>query len=168
MTVTPELFKGIAGSFPAGVAVLTTVDADGTPRGLTTTAVCSVSCTPPLLLACVDKSSQTLAALHQSRSFVLNFLREGSEHVSGIFASKSPDKFVDLPWAPAEHAGGAPILTEHVIAHAECTVQSITDAGDHDLFLAKVEFGSCSEGSPLMYFRRSYASWPRTPELRSA
>jgi flavin reductase (DIM6/NTAB) family NADH-FMN oxidoreductase RutF len=60
------------------------------------------------------------------------------------------------------------VLVENVVAHAECSVESITDAGDHDVFLARVTFGACYEGTPLMYFRRAYAAWPHAEELRTA
>jgi len=38
------------GLFATGVTVVTTRSADGTPRGLTVTAFCSVSLEPPLVL----------------------------------------------------------------------------------------------------------------------
>src|SRR5256885_2385962 len=49
-------------SYPSGVGVVTTRDGDE-PRGLTTTALCSVSARPPLLLVCVDVTSPTLTSL---------------------------------------------------------------------------------------------------------
>jgi flavin reductase (DIM6/NTAB) family NADH-FMN oxidoreductase RutF len=58
--VERDLFVEIMASYPAGVAVVTTLDVDGTPKGLTTTAVSSVSAEPPLLLVCVDLKSRTL------------------------------------------------------------------------------------------------------------
>ena len=61
-------------AFPTGVAVVTTLDAEGGPRGLTTNALCAVSAEPPLLLVCVDRESRTLPALLHSGRFVVNFL----------------------------------------------------------------------------------------------
>ena len=62
MTIERQAFFDVMASFPSGVAIVTTLDADGTPRGLTTTAVCSVSADPPTILVCVDRASRTLAA----------------------------------------------------------------------------------------------------------
>ena len=53
MPVERDLFVEIMASYPAGVAVVTTLDRDGTPRGLTTTAVSSVSAEPPQVLASI-------------------------------------------------------------------------------------------------------------------
>src|ERR687887_268194 len=73
--VDKATFFAIMGAFPTGVTIVTALDADGAPRGLTSNAVCSVSAEPPLLLVCVDKNSNTLPALRHSRRFVVNYLR---------------------------------------------------------------------------------------------
>ena len=63
MPVSPESFRELFGSFPAQVAIITAVGADGRPRGFTCTTTCAVSAAPPLLLICVDENSQTLPAI---------------------------------------------------------------------------------------------------------
>ena len=63
-------------AFPTGVAIVTTLEPDGTPRGLTTNAVSSVSAEPPILLVCVDRDSRTLPALLHTKRFVVNFMRD--------------------------------------------------------------------------------------------
>jgi flavin reductase (DIM6/NTAB) family NADH-FMN oxidoreductase RutF len=42
-----EDFFSIMSAFPTGVAIVTTLDEHGEPKGLTTNAVCSVSAEPP-------------------------------------------------------------------------------------------------------------------------
>jgi flavin reductase (DIM6/NTAB) family NADH-FMN oxidoreductase RutF len=161
MPIAPDLFRSIMGSFPAGVAVVTAVAEDGTPRGLTSNAVCSVSLDPPLLLVCVDRDSNTLAALNHSGSFVVNFLAGGRERLSQWFARKNPDKFRDVDWRPSELADGAPILSADCVAYAECrTVQEI-EAGDHVIFLGEVGGGDVViGGAPLIFRRGEYRDWP--------
>src|SRR5690606_2211908 len=88
MPVDYELFRGVAGAFPTGVTIVTTLGRDGVPRGLTSNAVCSVSADPPLILVCVDKKSQTLPYLQESGTFVVNFLAAGRAELSNRFASK--------------------------------------------------------------------------------
>src|SRR3989442_1370034 len=65
MPVDRETFAEIMASFPSGVAIVTTLDEAGEPKGLTTSAVASVSAEPPLLLVCVDFTSRTLPALRR-------------------------------------------------------------------------------------------------------
>jgi len=157
-------FFAIMGAFPTGVTVVTALDAQGEPRGLTSNAFSSVSADPPLLLVCVDRRSNTLEALQTTRKFVVNFLREGRGALSDRFASKVPDKFDGVAWRPA--ANGQPLLYADVLSWAECSVEAEIPAGDHIVFIGRVEAGQppAPDSQPLMYFRRGYGSWPRPEE----
>jgi flavin reductase (DIM6/NTAB) family NADH-FMN oxidoreductase RutF len=154
--VDREAFCRILGSFPTGVAIVTARAVDGTPRGLTSSAVCSVSLSPPLLLVCVDKTSRTLEAIRSSGAFVANILAAGAEELSRRFASKAHDKFAGVRWEPAGAAGGAPILVDDVEAYAECLVEQTVDAGDHYVIIGSVEGGGVKAKGPLLYFQGRY------------
>jgi flavin reductase (DIM6/NTAB) family NADH-FMN oxidoreductase RutF len=161
--VDRDTFVEIMASYPAGVAIVTTLDADGTPRGLTTTAVSSVSAEPPLLLVCVDLTSRTLPALRAGGRFVVNFLREGRSEVARLFASKRDDKFEQVRWQAT--SSGMPCLAEDALAWAECVTVQELEPGDHVILLGQVEEGSGSadEDAPLMYYRRSWGVWKPAP-----
>jgi flavin reductase (DIM6/NTAB) family NADH-FMN oxidoreductase RutF len=152
-------FFAIMGAFPTGVGVVTALDADHQPRGLTTNALCSVSAEPPLLLVCVDRNSNTLPALRHSQKFVVNYLSAGRGDLANTFASKEPDKFAHVSWRPAQN--GMPWLHTDTIAYAECDIVQEIEAGDHYIMLAQVERGQppAPGTKPLMYFRRSYGTW---------
>lgn len=160
MAVDPDTFRAVVGAFPTGVTVVTTLDTDGAPRGLTSNAFSSVSADPPLLLVCVDKRSQTLPALEAAGAFVVNFLAAGRHALSSTFASRSPDKFAGVSWEPSAVANGAPILVHDVVAYAECVIHQRVEAGDHVILIGRIEAGATRPGSPLMYYRRTYAAWP--------
>lgn len=147
-------------AFPTGVAIVTTLEADGTPRGLTTNAVTSVSAEPPILLVCVDRNSRTLPALLHSKRFVVNFMRDDQPDLCNLFASKADDKFSDVAWTPG--LGGVPILHEGAVAHAECTTLDEIEAGDHLIVTGLVEGGTPPdpEQVPIVWFRKSFASAP--------
>lgn len=162
MGVSTEQFRQIMASFPTGVAIVTAVGAGREPRGMTSNAVCSVSVSPPLLLVCVDKNAKTLPAITGSGGFVVNFLAAGRDELSRRFAAKADNKFDGVTTRRSSHAFGAPILVDDAIAHAECTVSVVIDAGDHVLVLGRVESGCALGSSPLVYFRRKYATWPLT------
>jgi flavin reductase (DIM6/NTAB) family NADH-FMN oxidoreductase RutF len=158
--VNRDLFRAISGSFPTGVLIVATLGERGEPKGLTSQAFMGLSTEPPLVLVSIDKTSRTLPALQRRRSFVLNFLKTGAEDLATLFASKAEDKFANVSWEPASQAEGAPILREASLAYAACKVMEIHDAGDHVLFVASVEAGEVLGGTPLMYYRRTYAAWP--------
>lgn len=160
MPVDRDLYRRISGAFPTGVTIITTRDAAGEPRGLTTQSYVGLSTEPPLMLTSIDKTSRTLPALRHTKAFVINFLRLGAEDVATKFASKADDKFAGLKWQPSDVAGGAPILVDHAVAYAECVAQREIEAGDHWIFIASVEGGAHLGGIPLLYYRRTYAPWP--------
>lgn len=162
MTVDDVTFRELMSAFPSGVAIVTAAGTDGAPLGLTTRSFVSVSAEPPLLLVSIDRTSRTLPAIRGSRAFVVNFLAAGREELSAVFASKAADKFAGVEWRPSAVARGAPILTADAVGYAECLVSSEVEAGDHWLILATVEDGRFLGGTPLMYYRRSYAGWPGT------
>jgi flavin reductase (DIM6/NTAB) family NADH-FMN oxidoreductase RutF len=164
MAIDRQQFVEIMASFPSGVAIVTTLDAEGAPRGLTTSAVSSVSAEPPLLLVCVDRGSRTLPALQHAKRFVVNFMADGRAELCLKFASKEEDKFAQVEWQPNRH--GLPILHRDAIAWAECLAAEEIEAGDHLIMLGLVEEGRppAADAVPLMYYRRSWGAWKPTPE----
>jgi flavin reductase (DIM6/NTAB) family NADH-FMN oxidoreductase RutF len=160
MTIDADLFRSIFAGLPAGVAVVTAMGSDGIPRGLTSTAVCPVSADPPMLLACVGKSSRTLPAIMHSRGFTVNFLAAESRELSRHFAGLGPDKFAGVPWRPSRMANGAPILAEGVVSHTECVVADAIEVGDHWIILGAICHGAVRDAVPLLYCWREYAPMP--------
>ncbi len=159
MPISRQAFFEIMASFPSGVAIVTTLGPDDVPRGLTTTAVSSVSAHPPTILVCVDLGSRTLEALRARRSFVVNFVRQGCSQLCMLFASKADDKFDHVSWQPT--ASGLPLLYEDAVAWAECSTVHELEVGDHVILVARVESGdvAAEPESPLMYYRRSWGVW---------
>lgn len=155
-----EDFFSIMSAFPTGVAIVTTLDEHGEPKGLTTNAVCSVSAEPPLLLVCVDVGSRTLGALRRSRRFVVNFMSDRAAELCGHFASKADDKFARVNWEPG--IGGLPLLAHDALAYAECSLEEELEAGDHVVLIGLVEGGRPPdpESVPILYYRRAYGTTP--------
>lgn len=160
MPVDRELFRAISGSFPTGVVIVATRDASGEPKGLTSQAYIGLSTDPPLMLVAIDKASRTLPAIRRTGAFAINFLREGSEDLATLFASKSDTKFQDLRWKPCAEAKGSPIFPESSVAYAGCLLADAIEGGDHWVLIGTVEAGEVLGGTPLIYYRRTYASWP--------
>jgi flavin reductase (DIM6/NTAB) family NADH-FMN oxidoreductase RutF len=150
-----ESFRDIMGSFASGISVVTTMTEEGEPFGLTCSAICSVSAEPPLLLSCVRTPSSTLDAIRARGRFAVNFLDAQAREVSQLFAAPGQDKFRQVGWHPGA-AAGMPIL-ERTIAHAECSVHQLVDAGDHVIILGHLIGGHVEESRfPLGYWRGSY------------
>lgn len=140
------------GSFSSGVTVVTTSH-EGRRFGTTTSAVCSVSLEPPMLLICMNKTSETGRAVAAAGHFAVNILTEDQADVARRFARKSGDKFGDLPAATGQL--GAPLLPD-VLSTIECRVVEEAIGGTHVVFLAEVEHAAASPGSPLAYYRGQF------------
>lgn len=151
-----DQFRRIMASFVSGISVITSLDEHGQAKGLTCSAVCSVSASPPILLACVRTPSTTLDALTARGSFAVNFLAAPARRVSEVFASRAEDKFATVDWRPGV-VTAAPVL-DCVLAHAECAVHQVIHAGDHDIVLGRMVGGEASPDlRPLGYWRGGYA-----------
>lgn len=150
--LTSEQFRDVIGRFASGVTVIT-VNKDGKPLGTTASAFTSLSLEPPMVLICMNKTSETGMAVHEAGSFAVNILGEGHPDLAMRFAGKGADKFDGIPSEPGEN--GEPLLLD-ALATLECTVTEETAGGTHLVFLASVERASAEPGAPLTYFRGQF------------
>ena len=155
--IDPGRFREVMASFPSGVVVLTAFGEDSRPRGLTVSAFCAVSLVPPLALACIDKTSNTLPAVQHTGGFTANILAAGREPIARRMASKATDKFDAITWRRPESRIGGPVLGEDAAAFAVCTLRDTIEAGDHWVLIGLVTEGWTSDGvAPLVFSRRGY------------
>jgi flavin reductase (DIM6/NTAB) family NADH-FMN oxidoreductase RutF len=156
--IDPQRFREVMASFPSGVVVLTAFGNDSLPRGLTVSAFCAVSLDPPLALACIDKTSNTLAAVQHTGGFTANILAAGRDQLARRMATKVTDKFAAIGWRPPQSAIGGPILEDDTAAYAVCTLRDTIEAGDHWILIGLVTEGAHREGvAPMVFSRRGYA-----------
>src|SRR5438445_7522424 len=152
-----ERFREVMASFPSGVVVLTAFGQDSLPRGLTVSAFCAVSLEPPLALACIDKTSNTLPALQHAGGFTANILAAGRELLARRMATKLSDKFDGIKWRRPKSAHGGPILEDDAVAFAVCTLKETIEARDHWILSRNVLDGDHNATrSPLISRRPGY------------
>ncbi len=153
MAITEDEFKTALSLFASGVTVVTTKDADGNLHGLTVSAFCSVSLSPPLILICVDKKTGSHHAFEESLSFVVNILCEDQNDISNHFASPIPDKFKGIEYTLNENK--LPVL-KNALVNLECRLADAYNGGDHTIFIGEIEKSHIGEGKPLIYCEGSY------------
>lgn len=154
VVIDPAALRGAFGTFVTGVTVITTRDDEGRPRGMTANSFTSVSLDPPLLLVCVGKSASSATAFQSAGHFAVNLLRAEQTDVSGLFASKSADKFATVDHDTVHT--GAPVLTD-CLTWFDCTVHDRVDAGDHTILIGRVQAFGTSPSAPLGFCRGRYA-----------
>jgi flavin reductase (DIM6/NTAB) family NADH-FMN oxidoreductase RutF len=156
--IDPQRFREVMASFPSGVVVLTAFGHDSQPRGLTVSAFCAVSLEPPLALACIDKTSNTLPAVQHTGGFTANILAAGREQLARRMATKVTDKFDAMKWRHPQSPIGGPILEDDTAAYAVCTLRDTIEAGDHWILIGLVtEGGHHEDVTPMIFSRRGYA-----------
>lgn len=151
--VGPETFLRACAQFTTGVAIITVLDAGGTPHGMTVNSFTSVSLDPPLVLVCIDRKTRIIEHFVRSDHFAINILRENQQELSMRFARPGEDRFESVEWYPGE--SGMPLIAG-AIAMLECAVDRRVEAGDHTILIGEVISAVRHEGRPLLYFSSSY------------
>jgi flavin reductase (DIM6/NTAB) family NADH-FMN oxidoreductase RutF len=148
-------FRRALGTFPTGVAIITTRGPDGQPIGLTCNSFSSVSLDPPLVLWSLRSSSKSLAAFRAASCFAINVLAEDQGKLSARFASSAiADKFEGV--AHCEGFRGVPLIDD-CLARFHCSTFSEHEAGDHVVFIGRVEqFDHGRQEDPLVFYKGAY------------
>jgi len=148
------------GRFATGITVVTTFS-EGRPAGITVNALSSVSLEPPLVMVALDRRRFITPMVRRLGRYAVSVLGEGQQALSDCFAHAAVkpgrEDFCGAAWTPGPT--GLPLL-DGAIATLECTVVETFSAGDHDLFIGRVDTldatGDDRLIGPLLYFRRHY------------
>lgn len=158
MDVTPGFFRKVMGHFVTGVTVVTALDRDQ-PQGITVNALSSVSLDPPLVMVALDRGRFITPTVRRAGRYAVNILAEAQQALSDCFAGAPVKPGRDAFCGAAWHAGstGLPLI-DGALATLECTVVQTFSAGDHDLFIGRVDALANEEQhpEPLLYYRRRY------------
>ncbi|TDQ00497.1 flavin reductase family protein [Labedaea rhizosphaerae] len=144
-----------------GITVVTAVDAQDRPHGLTCNSLVSATLDPPTLLVCLDNRTGTLAAVRESGAFAVNLLAEGGREAAEIFASRAPDRFAAVKWERSP--SGLPRLVDDAFAVAECAVTHMHTVGDHVVVFGLVHDIDGEPASPLLYGMRAFTKPSHPP-----
>lgn len=150
---SPAEFRDALSRLPTGVTVVAALGPDG-PLGATANAVTSLSLDPPLMLACLDRGSRTLAAIEAARRFGISVLRAGHAPLARSFATKAPhdEKWREIEW---HERSGAPILAG-ALTSVTCELRERHDGGDHVILTGAVLDLARSDGNPLVFHLGAY------------
>ena len=151
-------FRDVMGRFATGVSVVTTFDGDR-PQGITVNAFSSVSLEPALVMVALDRRRFITPMVRAAGRYAVSVLGADQQALSDCFAhapvSPGREAFCGASWQPGPT--GLPLI-DGAIATLECTVVETFSAGDHDLFIGRVD--SLQHGrpdtAPLLYYRRRY------------
>ncbi|HEY8357165.1 MAG TPA: flavin reductase [Ramlibacter sp.] len=149
---TREL-RRVLGAFVTGVTVVTTIDAQGRPYGVTANSFTSVSLDPPLILWNQALKAPSHPAFRDAPHFAVNILAEDQVWVSQRFATPAADKFAAVPVRSG--IGGVPLI-EGCAAYLECRKEANYPGGDHAIFMGRVEKFGHGARKPLVFGNGRY------------
>jgi flavin reductase (DIM6/NTAB) family NADH-FMN oxidoreductase RutF len=156
-TVESAVFYEAMSRLGATVHVVTTAGPRG-KSGATATAVCSVTDTPPTLLVCLNRRSQTNPIVLENGVFCVNTLGHDGIGLADVFAGRTgvrgAERFMVGEWS--ELATGSPVLTAAAVAF-DCRVVEVHAVGSHNVFFGTVEAVRLGpNGLVLVYHQRAY------------
>ncbi|MFD4601309.1 flavin reductase family protein [Streptomyces sp. NPDC058464] len=146
----------------SGVCVVTTATADGSPCGLTATAVSSLSVTPPSLVVGVNRRSRLGEVIGEVPAFAVNILGTQHRPVAEVFAGRvagvrGTARFDHGDWRPS--AEGVLVLGD-APAHFLCKVDGVVERATHLLLIGAVTDVHVSDEkcSLLIYFSQNFSA----------
>jgi 3-hydroxy-9,10-secoandrosta-1,3,5(10)-triene-9,17-dione monooxygenase reductase component len=156
VSIDVRAFRHTAGQFVTGVTVIA-AEVDGSIKAMTANSFTSVSLDPPLVLFCVGKTTHMGQIVHRASRFSVNILRQDQQNLSTYFAGgwkePSPPPFSFVNWDGGHRLDGCP-------AAIGCSIETISEGGDHWLVLGRVLtlYRSEEAFAPLVFHAGRYAT----------
>ncbi|MFL5673579.1 MAG: flavin reductase family protein [Chloroflexota bacterium] len=156
--IDSDTFRRVMGHFVTGVTVVTALEGER-PFGITVNALSSVSLDPALVMVALDRRRFLTPIVRAAGRYAVSILSEDQQALSDCFAGAPVEpgrlEFCGASWHPGPN--GLPLL-DGAIATLECTVVQTFSAGDHDLFIGRVDSleNDPEHPMPLIYYRRRY------------
>jgi flavin reductase (NADH)/flavin reductase len=156
-----DKFRAAMRQVAGAVTVVTTRSPGGEPRGVTATAVCSLTVEPPSVIACINRDTWVGQIAPESGNFCVNVLAKVQQPVAETFAGRSAlagaDRFQIGDWQDAET--GAPVL-DGAIASFDCELEQAVDFATHVILIGRVRktVSDNSDAEPLLYVAGAFTT----------
>jgi styrene monooxygenase reductase component len=153
----PLLFRRSVSRFATGIAIVSCLDDQDRPQGMTISSFTSISLDPATVLVSL-RPGRTHALIRRRGSYGVSVLGGDQERWSRHFSGK-PQEDLDVAW---ETKANVPVLRD-ALAWFACEVDSVLQVQDHTLFVARVVDCDHASGSPLMFYASRYHR-PHSPD----
>lgn len=152
-------FTGAMSQLATGVVMVTT-EVDGRPWGLTISACCSVSLSPPTLLVSLGERTVSAAGIREARCFGVSVLGERLLKAAQFGSASGAPKFVEHFCEPGGDEVGlsrSPVVAG-ALAHIDCALTEQVSVADHEVFFgtARSVLLPVDDDTPLLYYGRRY------------
>lgn len=151
--IDPRMLRQALGRFATGITVISARTADGAEAAITANSFNSVSLDPPLVLWSIARQALSAPLFRGAARFTVHVLSERQRDLSSHFARQQPDKLARV--AHGRDAKGDLVLAG-CLARFSCEPHACIEAGDHWLFIARVDSLDFQDEAPLLYFAGAY------------
>ncbi|WP_374438939.1 4-hydroxyphenylacetate 3-monooxygenase, reductase component [Pseudomonas panipatensis] len=150
-------FRNAMARLPAAVNIITSNGPRGR-CGLTASAVCSVTDSPPTLLVCINRGSVSHDLFRANGHLCVNVLRGAQEelarHFAGMTRVPMEERFAWDLWE--EGCAGVPVLRDALVT-LEGRISECKEVGSHSVMFVELERAALREqGDSLVYFNRLF------------
>ena len=149
ITQDSKFLRKTLGKYSTGVTVVTSIDNDRNPIGMTVNSFTSVSLLPALVLWCIDKKQPSYSSFMNAEGYAVNILSKDQNDLCYKFASQLDDKFENVDWETSEN--GFPLL-KNSLAWFDCKKWNYYSGGDHQILVGEVTSFDSFELEPLTYW----------------
>jgi len=112
--IDSDTFRRLLSRFASGIAIITARDGER-DVGMTVSAFCSVSLSPPLVLVCVDHGASMHDLLLRHPKMGINIMASGNEAHSQRFADKKETRRFES--VPCRRGESSVMLLDDAMAH---------------------------------------------------
>jgi len=138
----------------SGVAVITTIDAEGNPVGFTATSMTSLGATPPLVMFSVARGASSWTSISNAKYIAIHTLGEANLELAQRMAADHTVRFTAGDWYRGPHE--LPVF-EAATSAMICKVRQVINIENNAVVISDVIAGA--EGKmdeALLYYQRSY------------
>ena len=149
-------FREALGSFPTGVTIVSTTDAEGRHWGFTASSFTSVSMSPRLVLVCLAERADSHPTFVCTKRFAINVLAQEQKDIATHFSRKNLDKFVGHDFRFGSGNEPEPPILRGSSATLVCETHDIYHLGDHAVLIGEVKHVEINPRTPLVYCNRDF------------
>lgn len=148
-------FRHAMAHLPAAVSIITT-DGEAGRCGITASAVCSVTDSPPTVLVCINRNSAMHDVFRKNGHLCVNVLNGDHEklamHFSGATKIPMDERFTFDTW----RTGDLPVL-DSALVKLQGRIKDCKEVGSHTVMFVELDNIEVSEEcDSLIYFNRLF------------
>ena len=146
--------RNVLSKFATGVTVVSTIDIDGKPIGMTANSFTSVSLDPPLVLWNIGINQPSYDIFLNAKGYSVSILSKDQRDICNLFSSSVDNKFNNIDFVLSDN--GFPIIQKS-LAWFDCLKWNNYPGGDHQILVGKVINFHANENDPLIFWNGSLA-----------